>query len=95
MKPEYRIMAEPTADQNQDEAIRLFGSAGDMFETKRQRVAVAVTETKRAHGLGRVPVDIVLGPPSLDCRVWRSRDPDLTYYYLQASSPCTVSVWLL
>lgn len=97
MKPEYRAIPSPTAQQLQDEALRVFGTCGNLLVSKRIRVTLlsAAGSTKIAHGLGAVPEDVMIGPPSSAAIVYRQQDPDAKFLYLTTTLNTTVTVWLL
>lgn len=54
--------------------------------------AIATSETKVAHGLGRVPRGRIILSQSADARVWDSKAADAQWLYLRASSAVTVKL---
>lgn len=97
MKVEYRAFPTPTAQQLQDEALRVFQSCGNLLASKSIRVSLlsAAGSTRIAHGLGYVPEDIMVGPPSSAAIVYRQQNPDAQFFYLTTTLNTTVTVWLL
>lgn len=95
MKAAFRYKSSATVDDVQTETARVFDDASDLYKAIRQRVTlVAATEKKHAHALGRVPLDVLLGPPDSQATL-SVRTFDSQYVYVTASANCNVTLWLL
>lgn len=97
MKPEFQTVPNPTVQQLQDEAFRVFDSCGTLLVARRLRISLtlAAGATRIAHGMRSVPQDVLLAIPSTLSIVYQTQAPDAQFIYLATTDDCTITVWLL
>lgn len=75
-------------------ALNQLGSGPFLGGNLLSATAVGTGVTAVAHKLTYTPTVLFTGPPSTNTTVWNPQASDNLYVYLQAASPCTLSIWV-
>ncbi len=96
MKANFIAQPNPTAQSLQDQIVLFASQFGVIVGGKfLANVAVGTTSTTVPHSMGSIPTAVFPSIPSVGTSVQYSAASDASNLYLQASAPCTVSLWVI